>query len=54
MVMIRCPVTGDEVPTGFAMDRAGFDSSELNDNSVECAACGEIHTWSKRDAFMKD
>ncbi len=54
MVMIRCPVTGKEVPTGFGMDRASFESCQFIDNSFGCAACGQMHTWSKGDAFVKD
>ncbi len=52
-VMIICPVTKKPVPTGIAMDEQGFRTSQLIDNNTQCAACGQMHLWSKKDAFLE-
>lgn len=47
-VMIRCPETDKPLPTGIAMDKASFESSQMENNSVgPCPHYGENHTWSK-------
>lgn len=55
MVMIKCPVTGKPVPTGFGMDRATFDNptNQFTNNNVGCPHCGQTHTWSKPDAWVE-
>lgn len=50
-VMIRCPKTGEAVPTGIGMDFESFKSVEMSDNQVRCTSCGEMHLWQKEDAF---
>jgi hypothetical protein len=50
-VMIRCPNTGQAVPTGIGMDFETFRQVTMRDNSVRCRACGEIHVWQQEDAF---
>ena len=51
-VMIKCPKTGVPVPTQIGMDFESFKSSEMTDNTFgPCPSCGEMHTWSKADAF---
>lgn len=53
MVKIKCPVTGKDVPTGIEMDLQSFSSVTLTNNRVRCPHCGEMHTWSKSDAFLE-
>jgi len=53
-VMIKCPVTGKPLPTGFNMPKASFASATLTNNSVgPCPHCGQMHTWSKADAWVE-
>jgi endogenous inhibitor of DNA gyrase (YacG/DUF329 family) len=54
MVMVKCPNTGKPVPTGIGMSKESFASSTLESNSFSCPACGSMHTWSKRDAFLQE
>jgi hypothetical protein len=54
LVVIKCPSTGKEVPTGFAMDKASFASSSMSGNSFTCPACRKQHTWNKADATVKE
>lgn len=51
-IAIRCPKTGQAVPTGVATDEESFKTMTLTDNSFQCPRCGEMHTWSKKDAFL--
>lgn len=50
-VMIRCPNTGESVSTGIGMDFETFKSVAMEDNVIECPACGETHLWQGKDAF---
>ncbi|MGH6890181.1 MAG: hypothetical protein ACREHF_13470 [Rhizomicrobium sp.] len=52
MVMIKCPKTGKEVPTGIAMDKKSFESSEMANNKLHCPHCKEMHVWNKADAWV--
>lgn len=51
-VMIRCPSTGKAVPTGLSMGEAAFKTATLEGNSTQCAACGQMHVWSKAQAWV--
>lgn len=53
-VLIKCPTTGEMVPTGTEMDRESFESAKMEQNSVQCTACGEMHSWDKEDAVLED
>ena len=53
MVKIKCPKTGRDVPTGIVMDLGTFQSVTLTNNGVSCPFCGEVHVWSKPDAFLE-
>lgn len=52
MVMIKCPVKNIPVPTGMGMDKQTFDSMQMSGNTFKCPACGQMHTWSKGQAFL--
>ena len=51
-VMIRCPKTGEAVPTGIAMEPDSWRSTQMSDNRIQCSSCGEVHVWQKEDAFL--
>jgi len=52
-IFIECPTTRKLVFTGFAMDRATFESSPIEQNAVHCPACGKEHEWQKSDAMFE-
>ena len=51
-VVIRCPITGQQVPTGILMSRAEFDQAKLESSVLRCPQCGRIHTWCRKDAQL--
>jgi hypothetical protein len=52
--MIKCPVTGHEIPTGFTAVSAGKLERLLRGSLlVKCESCGQYHEWSKQDAFLR-
>lgn len=53
-VLITCPVSGEEVPTGISLPPELFEEAVFADNSVTCPACGQVHVWSKEDAFLRN
>lgn len=55
-IMINCPNTGKPVFTGMIMDRQSFeqDSKAFSQTGTPCSECGEVHEWSKQDAFLGD
>jgi hypothetical protein len=53
-VMIKCPVIGDEIPTGFTAVSADQLERILREPMlVKCASCGLSHEWSRGDAFLR-
>jgi hypothetical protein len=53
-VMIRCPTTGDAVPTGFsAVSQRNLEQMVLEPLVFKCLACREIHEWLRKDAFLR-
>ncbi len=53
-IVIKCPATGETVATGMTMERGEFETAEIGMNTFQCPACDEVHTWNKRDAFLRD
>jgi hypothetical protein len=53
-VLIKCPNTGKDVPTNSSMRAETFHRTQITHNSFKCPACGEIHTWATKDAFLED
>lgn len=49
-VVIRCPQTGELIPTGVQMDAKAFATVTLRDYITICPKCGATHKWSKSDA----
>jgi hypothetical protein len=52
LVIIRCPRTGEEVPTGRVADITKLDRLPPGPFELTCAACGETHEWSRSDALL--
>ena len=55
-VMIKCPKTGESVPTGVETEQEYFESLATTMSSsvlVACPSCGEQHSWSKSVAFLE-
>jgi len=53
-IVIRCPETGKNVPTGMASDAHSFETLSIENCQVQCRACGEAHRFSKADASLSD
>ena len=51
-VMIKCPRTGKYLSVGIRMDRASFESSRFEGNSVSCPHCGEMHVWGTKECHL--
>lgn len=49
MLKIKCPTTGKLVPTGMDIDENSFESMQMSGNQMRCEACGNTHTWGKKD-----
>jgi endogenous inhibitor of DNA gyrase (YacG/DUF329 family) len=52
-VVIKCPNTKKVVPVGFASVHDPFRTGEYAMATVLCLACGEIHHWQKKDAWVE-
>ena len=52
LVIIRCPRTGTEVPTGRMTTLNRLDNIPDRPVALACPACGDWHTWSRADAFL--
>ena len=52
MVVVRCPATDEEVPTGLVMDLMSFSHLALTKAELSCPSCGATHMWSKDDAWL--
>jgi hypothetical protein len=53
-IMIRCPQTGREIPTGIEMDIAEFQRAPVFFSRVQCPLCGREHEWFAKDAWVCD
>jgi hypothetical protein len=51
IVMISCPNTGRDVPTGIETDPSSFENFGATAR-IQCPACGRIHAWSKTNAWL--
>ena len=51
-IIISCPTTGAEVPTGHRTQ--DFDlAAVVEPRSFRCAVCHEVHTWRGEDAWVE-
>jgi hypothetical protein len=51
-VMIRCPRTGEAVSTEINTEAAVFERLPDVPGRMTCSACGEVHVWMARDAWL--
>lgn len=54
VVMIRCPNTGRDVPTGIDTDQASFDRAPDVLSHSRCPICGLEHSWWKRETHLNE
>ena len=54
MVMIRCPSSGQAVPTGIEVEEQTFKQLPNVASGMRCSACGGHHVWQKADAWLED
>lgn len=53
VVVMRCPRTGREVPTGTELERDEFHALKPMIHRMRCPACGSEHVWSKGTASWR-
>jgi hypothetical protein len=51
-VMIRCPQTGRDIPTGIVTDRRTFEATAVFFARVRCPICGNEHEWFAKEAWI--
>ena len=52
LIVIRCPKTGLEVPTGTVTTLDQLHTLPKEKMPLRCPACGEEHHWSANDALL--
>jgi len=53
-VMIKCPQTGREIPTGYEADPKRFRSTPVFFGRSYCPICQIEHEWFAQDAWVCD
>jgi len=53
-VMIKCPETGSDIPTGMVADRRSFSAMPVFFARVLCPLCNTEHEWFAREAWVRD
>jgi hypothetical protein len=51
-VMIKCPDTGRDIPTGMIADRESFKATPVFFARVLCPLCGKQHEWFAQQAWV--
>jgi hypothetical protein len=54
VVMIKCPRTGHDIPTGIEMTRTEFARAPVFFARVYCPRCRCQHEWFAKDAWVCD
>jgi len=52
LVMIKCPDTGRDIPTGMMADRSSFSATPVFFARVLCPLCNTQHEWFAREAWV--
>lgn len=52
-IMIRCPSLRVDIPTGLTTEKIKFDSIAGIRMPVECPACGRLHIWERKQAWIE-
>ena len=53
-VMVRCPQTGRDIPTGLTSDRKSFQAMPVFFARVHCPICRTEHEWFAKEAWVCD
>ena len=53
-VMTLCPATNTPIFTGMIASGEVFRKDVIIGQKVRCPNCGRMHTWSKKDAWVKE
>ena len=53
-VMIRCPRTGRAISTEIDTEPTVFNCLPVVSSALRCSLCGEVHVWTKRDAWLAE
>lgn len=53
-VMIKCPQTGREIPTGYEADPTRFRATPVFFARSYCPICRAEHEWFAQDAWVCD
>jgi len=51
-ILIKCPVTGRDIPTGMEVDPAKFSSMPVFFSRTYCMHCKTEHEWFARNAMI--
>jgi hypothetical protein len=51
-ILVKCPRTHKSVPTGLKAEWVVLDSLPPVAIPLVCAACGQVHTWKREDAWI--
>ena len=51
-VMVRCPQTGRDIPTGLTTDRKSFEAMPVFFARVYCPICRTEHEWFAKAAWV--
>ena len=54
LIMIRCPESGREIPTGIEMDMAEFQRAPVFFSRVQWPVCDQEHDWFDKVAWVCD
>jgi hypothetical protein len=52
MVVVRCPISGDEIETGIETEPDVLNALPKVETAVHCPACGEKHFWTREHAYI--
>lgn len=53
-IMIKCPVTGEPVFTGYEMLEESVEKWDIHDPTMgKCPQCGGEHIWQKEDTYFE-
>jgi endogenous inhibitor of DNA gyrase (YacG/DUF329 family) len=52
MVMVRCPITGNEIATGIETEPVILEALPKVETAVRCPECGEKHFWTIEHAYI--
>jgi hypothetical protein len=53
-VMVKCPDTGRDIPTGIIADRAIFQATPVFFARVYCPLCRTEHEWFAKEAWVRE